>query len=144
VSRITDDAWFPALCVLAGYVVVAQGLGNLYPFSTFEMYAGVSAHTASRVLAVDSSGAPHEIRDFEGYRCDSLDLEPASCREHGEYYTIGYVEREAAEYFAAKASTPAHGEEQPLRLVRRIWRFHGGGRPDVEDCPVASCRAVRR
>jgi hypothetical protein len=143
-SRITDDAWFPALCVLAGYVVIAQGLGNLYPFSTFEMYAGVSTHTASRVLAVDSGGSTHEIRDFEAYRCDSLDLEPASCRENGEYYTIGYVEREAAEYLAANASTPAHGEEQPLRLVRRVWRFQGSGQPTVEDCSLASCRAVRR
>lgn len=143
-SRATDDAWFPAACVLAGYVVIAQGLGNLYPFSTFEMYAGVSTHTASRVLALDSAGATHEIRDFEAFRCDSLDLEPAACRDHGEYYTIGYVEREATEYLAAQATASVHGDEQPVYLVRRIWRFHGGGQPAVEDCPLASCHAVRR
>jgi hypothetical protein len=144
VTRATDDSWFPALCVLAGYVVIAQGLGNLYPFSTFEMYAGVSTHTASRVLAVDSGGGMHEIRDFEAYRCDSLDLEASTCREHGEYYTIGYVEREAAEYLQAQASVPVHGEDQPVQLVRRIWRFRGAGQPTVEDCALASCRAVRR
>jgi hypothetical protein len=144
VSRAIDDAWFPAACVLAGYVVIAQGLGNLYPFSTFEMYAGVSTHTASRVLAVDAAGAAHEIRDFEAYRCDALDLQPAACRENGEYYSIGYVEREAAEYLAAQASPPARGEPQPVRLVRRIWRFHGAGEPTVEDCALASCQAVPR
>ena len=143
-SRATDDAWFTAACVLAGYVVIAQGLGNLYPFSTFEMYAGVSTHTASRVLAVDSGGATHEIRDFEAYRCDSLELEPASCREHGEYYTIGYVEREAAEYLAAQPSAPPHAEAQPVHLVRRIWRFHGPEQPTVEDCSLANCQAVQR
>ena len=142
-SRAVDDAWFPALCVLVGYFAIARGLGNFYPFSTFEMYAGLSAHTASRVLAVDAAGGEHEIRRFEGYRCDSLELEPPSCREHGDYYRIGYVEREAAEYLAAQAAAPERGEGEPVRLVRRIWRFHGSGPPTVEDCPVASCRAVR-
>jgi hypothetical protein len=142
--RATDDAWFPAACVLAGYVVIAQGVGNLYPFSTFEMYAGVSTHTASRVLALDAAGATHEIRDFEAYRCDTLDLQPAACRERGDYYSIGYVEREAAEYLAAQASVPPRGDELPIRLVRRIWRFHGTGEPAVEDCALASCEAVRR
>lgn len=143
--RATDDAWFPAVCVLAGYVAVSQGLGNLYPFSTFEMYAGVSTHSASRVLAIDAAGTAHEIRDFEAYQCESLDLEPSACREHGEYYTIGYVEREAAEYLADQASVQTeHGEEQPVRLVRRIWRFHGPGQPTVEDCPLSSCHAAVR
>jgi hypothetical protein len=144
VPRAIDDAWFPAACVLAGYVAIAQGLGNLYPFSTFEMYAGVSTHTASRVLAVDPAGATREIRDFAAYRCDSLELQPASCRDHGEYYSIGYVEREAAEYLAAQASAAPQGEELSIRLVRRIWRFHGAREPTVEDCALASCRAVRR
>jgi hypothetical protein len=143
-SHATDDAWFPALCVLAGYVVIAQGLGNLYPFSTFEMYAGVSTHTASRVIAVDPGGGAHEIRDFGAYRCDSLDLEPSACGEHGEYYTIGYVEREAAEYLAAQSTAATQGEGESVRLVRRIWRFRGTGQPTVEDCALASCRAVPR
>lgn len=143
-ARALDDAWFSALCVLAGYVAIAQGLGNLYPFSTFEMYAGVSTHSASRVVALDSGGATHEIRDFEAYGCDSLDLEPASCREHGDYYTIGYVEREAVEYLASPPSAPPHGDAQPIRLVRRIWRFQGPGQPTIEDCPLARCQAVRR
>lgn len=127
--RATDDAWFPAACVLAGYVAIAQGLGSLYPFSTFEMYAG---------------GSTHEIRDYEAYRCDSLDLQPAACREHGEYYTIGYVEREAQEYLSTQASAPAHGDEERVQLVRRIWRFEGPKEPAVEDCALSTCRAVRR
>lgn len=142
--RATNDAWFPALCVFAGYVAIAQGLGNLYPFSTFEMYAGVSTHTASRVVAVDPGGGVHEIRDFEAYRCDSLDLQPSTCSEHGEYYSIGYVERETAEYLAGQSTAPVHGEAQTVRLVRRIWRFQGGGAPEVEDCALANCQAVRR
>lgn len=142
--RATDDAWFPAACVLAGYVAIAQGLGSLYPFSTFEMYAGVSTHTASRMLVVDSGGSTHEIRDYEAYRCDSLDLQPAACREHGEYYTIGYVEREAQEYLSTQASAPAHGDEERVQLVRRIWRFEGPKEPAVEDCALSTCRAVRR
>ena len=143
-SRTGDDAWFPALCVLAGYVVIAQGLGSLYPFSTFEMYAGASTHSASRLLARDAGGAMHEIREFGAYRCGPLDLQPVSCRSGGEYYTIGYVEREAGEYLASHSAASPASDARPVDLVRRIWRFHGAGKPALEDCVVASCEAVVR
>lgn len=143
-SRASDDAWFPALCVLAGYFVIARGLGNLYPFSTFEMYAAVEARSASRLLAEDGEGRLHEIREFAAYRCGSIDPKPAACATGGDYYTIGYVEREAAEDLATRTAAPMNGAAQDVRLIRRVWRFHGPGAPSVQDCMVATCQAVSR
>lgn len=142
--RALDDAWFPAACVLAGYFAVAQGLGNLYPFSTFEMYAGVEAHSASRLLARDGDGRVHEIREFSAYRCGPIDLRPAGCAGGEDYYTIGYVEREAAEDLAARTAAPMSGPARDVLLIRRVWRFHGPDAPSVDDCAVATCQAVAR
>lgn len=143
--RPLNDRWLGAVCVFAAYVAIARGLGNGYPFSTFDMYADVTEHSASRVLAREESGEVHELRAYEAYRCDGpLELQPAACERNGRYYRIDYVDREAAEYLADQATVPARGEPRRVDVVRRIWRFRGPGEPEVEDCPVATCRAVRR
>jgi hypothetical protein len=111
------------------------------------MYSATSARTASRMLAREPSGEVHEIRAYEAYRCEGaapLDLAPAACERGGPYYRIDYVDRETADYLGAEERAPVRGDARPVELVRRIWRFRGSGEPAVEDCPVASCRAVRR
>jgi hypothetical protein len=134
--------------VLAGYAVIARGVGNLYPFSTFSMYSSVHTTTGSRIVARDARGRLRELADYDQWRCEAgVDAmtEPRACAPGGEVYGIGYLDREAREYLAAHASASAAPGSEPVEVVRRVWRFGGApGSPATVDCTIIRCEAVRR
>lgn len=75
----------PALA-LVGYLAIARGVENLYPFSTFNMYSVERAASASRVLARDAHGAVSEVTGWERWECDAPpDLDAAPCRALGRF-----------------------------------------------------------
>jgi hypothetical protein len=147
---VSERAWRPdpastlGAAVLATYLLVAQGIGDLYPFSTFSMYSAHPTDSGSRIVARDASGALRELSAYERWTCprDGALEQIDAC---GEVTTIDYLDREAREYLAEHAGpdAPAPPGSEPVEVVRRIWRF-GGEAPLVRDCPLARCRAVRR
>jgi hypothetical protein len=126
---------------LLGYLGLALSVGNLYPVSTFEMYAAAPARSASRVIARDAAGAAHEVDEYREWSCDApVPLDRAPCASEWPYAYTGYLDRAAADWIA---SHPGSGGE-PMEVVRRIFRLGAAGPPEVRDCVLSRCRAVRR
>jgi hypothetical protein len=143
-ARGPDPAFSLGAVVLATYLLVAQGIGDLYPFSTFSMYSAHPTDSGSRIVARDASGALRELSAYERWACPRAGaLEQVDAC--GEVTTIEYLDREAREYLAEHESpdAPALPGSEPIDVVRRTWRF-GGEAPIVRDCPLVRCRAVRR
>jgi len=127
-----------ALFAFAFYVALAGSVHNLYPFSTFAMFAGGHAARASRIVARDGAGRVHEVDGFARWRCDGpLRVEHDACAQHGAYSQVDYQDRAALDFLGAHAGDGG----EPVDLVRRIWRLDGGA-PAIEDCLVAHCRAA--
>lgn len=145
-----DPRALVALIVLAGYFSVARLVENLYPFSTFPMYAAEHEATASRILARERDGSVHEIEEYDALSCEEpLDLaaEPDRCAALGRYATIPYIDREIEALLRERerAAAPADPAGAPVTLVRRVFRFPDGpGEARVEDCALGRCKAVRR
>jgi hypothetical protein len=142
-----NPIWRPTAVVAAlaftGYLGVAWGVENLYPFSTFPMYSGAHTATASRVVARDGSGRLHEVEDYDAWTCDlPLRFEVSRC---GDVYHIPYVDLARREYIDGHRA-PGQGDPrgEPVDVVRHVWRFSGPGEPLVEDCLLHRCRAVPR
>lgn len=135
-----------SLVLGVGYFAVSRGFQNFYPFSVVDMYAGRPDGAPSRIVAVDASGRAREVSAYVGWRCDGpLSEAPVPCAAlPGPMMTIGYVDRDVLAHIAAHpAGAAAAGE--PVRVVRRVWQLGArSGPPPHVDCPLASCRAVRR
>jgi hypothetical protein len=140
--RISDAAPFVAALALAGYVLVARVAGNLYPFSTFPMYAQAHASNATRIVAKRASGELREVSEFESWDCPApLVLDPNQCSTGSPLYTIDYLDREAVEYVREHRG----GGGVSVRIVRHIWQFDvGRGPARTSDCELLACRAVIR
>lgn len=139
--RAPQPAFVVAALVLVTYLLVARGLEDLYPFSTFSMYAGHATTSGSRIVARDSRGRLHEVESFDRWSCPPEEVRgDDAC---GAAYRIDYLDREAREYLAAHASASAAPGSEPVEVVRRVWQF-GGGAPVIRDCPILRCAAVPR
>lgn len=128
------------------YFAVSRGFQNFYPFSVVDMYAGRPDGDPSRILAVDASGRARELSAYVDWRCDGPVSEAqVSCAAlPGRAMTIGYVDRDVLAHIT---DHPARGAAvgEPVRVVRRVWQLGArSGPPPHVDCPLASCRAVRR
>lgn len=135
------DSLFVLLFVALGYLLVARGVDNFYPFSTFSMYAAVEENSASRVLVRDGAGRLREVSSFRGWACDRpVDLNPEECETTGRYYRLRYIDDATARRLATPATDLAAAE--PVTLLRRIWWFDDAGGISSEECELASCRAV--
>lgn len=134
--------------VLAGYFLVARGVGNLFPFSTFSMYSGLHTSTGSRLVARDARGELHELDAYDRWRCEpGIDaiLRSRACPVGSDVYSIGYIDREAVEYLAAHTAVDSASGRETVEVLRRAWRFGGThGAPQTADCPLLKCEAVRR
>ena len=127
--------------VLVTYLLVARGLGDLYPFSTFSMYSAHPTDSGSRIVARDARGGLREVSSYDRWACPGTEaLERADAC--GVVTAIDYLDREAREYLDGHAAADTPGSE-PVEVVRRAWRF-GGDAPVIRDCPLLRCRAVRR
>ncbi|HXT99595.1 MAG TPA: hypothetical protein VN903_01295 [Polyangia bacterium] len=127
----------------AGYLGAAFGVENLYPISTFEMYAGAPpSHAPTRVIARDAARTAHEVDEFVGWRCEGpVPLDGTSCVNEWPYASTAYLDRAAADWVA---DHPGDGAE-PVEIVRRVYRLTDeGGPPQVHDCLLRRCRAGRR
>ncbi len=138
-----------SLVLGAGYFAVSRGFQNFYPFSVVDMYAGRPDGDPSRILAVDASGRAREVSAYVGWRCDGpISEAQVSCAAlPGRAMTIGYVDRDVLAHITAHPAPPSSSavEGEPVRVVRRVWQLGAGeGPPPHVDCPMASCRAVRR
>jgi hypothetical protein len=123
-----------ATLVLAGYLLAARGVGDLYPLSTYSMYAGSPGDSISRVMAL-VGGSFVEVTDLSSWQCDNLPhLEAAQC---GGARGIAYLDREREAHIR---NHPGDGGE-PVELVRRVFSFDGVQRPAY--CTLARCRARR-
>jgi hypothetical protein len=133
-----------AVAVLSfiGYLAVARIVGNVYPFSTFPMYAGEQLSTGSRIVAKDETQRLHEVTDGIAWECETPALDPNGCSGR-DIHTISYVDREAIDY--VREHTGSDPRARPVEIVRHIWRFPDDrGPPTTSDCRLALCRAVLR
>ncbi len=125
-----------------GYFGIARIVGNLYPFSTFPMYAGEHRTTGSRIVAKDAAGVLHEVSDGAAWACVPADLDARACGGP-DVYTIDYVDREALAYVREHSGGDA--QAVPVELVRHVWSFtNDRDPPTARDCSIATCRAVLR
>lgn len=145
-----DPAVFVGLLVLVGYLATARLVENLYPFSTFPMYAGERSDSASRLVAREADGSVHEASEYAAWSCEEevdLSREHDRCGALPRYSTIPYIDREIVESIRSRSqgSQGASGAGVHVTIVRRVFRFPDGpGAPSVEDCEVGRCKAVRR
>jgi hypothetical protein len=136
---LRDPSRLAAVLALLGYLGVALALGNLYPFSVFDMYSRRFT-SASRIVARDAGGHVREVERYARWSCDEpLDVSPGRCGAPGSFFYVPYLDTDGSAYVAAHAGD---GQGQPVDVVRRIWWLEGGGPPRVEDCLLSRCRAV--
>jgi hypothetical protein len=134
-----------AAFAFAGYLALAFVARNVYPLSTFEMYAGAPPSRApTRVIARDAAGGAHEVDEYVGWHCDAeIAGARQACLSEWPYAYTAYLDRAAADWVAAHPGAGAAGE--PVEIVRRIYRLSDrGGAPQVRDCVLSRCRAERR
>ncbi len=125
--------------VLVGYLAVSHAVYNLYPFSTFSMYATSRLDTGSRVIALDHRGHPRELRRYHNFVCDGpAELDPPTCPNRH----IPYLTEELRQYILEHRGDPGSPGSEQLEVVQRVWRFTADGTLDaIEDCPVLTCTA---
>ena len=125
-----------AFGLLATYALTARGVGNLYPFSTFEMYGSTTTASASRIV-VREGGEDHEVREYAGFDCDRpVSPDPRACLEQWPFAHLPAVDAATA-----RAINRSSGRGVEVEVVRRIWRFEP--EETVVDCVLAVCRAER-
>lgn len=137
-----------AAIVFVGYLGVSRGVGDLYPFSTFSMYARRGGAAVSRVAARTADGRAREVRAFTGWSCDGpIDVSKARCEALGAF-DGDYQDAEDVAHIEAHRAR--QGDErgvdgvEPVDLVRRVWRLRDEpGPPAIEDCHLHRCSARR-
>lgn len=147
---MTRSSWAPqpaaalGALVLITYVLVARGLHDLYPFSTFSMYSGHATTAGSRIVARDAGGRIRELSAYDRWSCPpEAGVQEKDAEACGEVYRIDYLDREAREYLSEHRTDRAAPGSEPVEVVRRIWQF-GGAAPVTRDCPILRCSAVPR
>lgn len=135
-----------AALTFAGYLVIARSAGNLYPFSTYSMYAESGSGRPSRIVARDARGELKDLGQYDHWSCPDLPaLDHATCPPPVVSTTILYIDRDAEHYVRTHMGTGLEPGSQPLELVRHVWSFTDRNGPPREiDCPVCACRAVPR
>ncbi|HET6582397.1 MAG TPA: hypothetical protein VFG69_03095, partial [Nannocystaceae bacterium] len=125
--------------LFATYVLAARGAGNLYPFSTFDMYGKTALDSASRIVARDGDEL-HEIEHYEHWRCEAPPpVDPHACPREWPFVHLESVDRVAIRRI--HDADPPGADARPVAVVRRIWRFSGDAAPTIVDCVLASCEA---
>jgi hypothetical protein len=128
-----------AIAMLA-YLAAARGVGNLYPFSTFEMYGATRLVDASRIV-VREGDEVHELDRFSQWRCDRApEPDPRSCVASWPFFHIEAIDRAAIDRVTSAPAPKSAAIE--VELVRRVWRLDGDA-VRVEDCELARCEAAR-
>lgn len=140
------NVWRARAAVLAlAYVAAAHGVGNLYPWSSFEMYGATRLTTASRIAVrvqddAQSVDPVAEIERYSRWRCEAPPVvDPRRCVGQWPYF---HVEARDLEVLAHIDAAGDPGDEgRPAVVVRRVWRL-GDGPAQVEDCELARCEVA--
>ncbi len=131
-----------SLLVFGGYLLAAFLAKNFYPFSVFDMYAGQSQPSASRIVARDAAGRLHPVSDYAHWQCPRAVVpDPEKCSAFPFYY-IPYVDEGVVRYIENHSVKVDGGE--PVDLVFHIWRFGSRGIAAEQDCVIQRCRAEKR
>lgn len=129
------------LGVLAiSYAVIARGVGNLYPFSIFEMYAKPSGSVTTRLGVRDSTGGVHDVSSYVDWHCsEPIVWEKFSCDVEPLRRVPNYLERAEINHVQSNISDVAKGE--PVDLIQRVWRVSSEQSISVADCTLTKCNA---
>jgi hypothetical protein len=136
-----------SVMAFVGYYAISRVVVNLFPFSSFAMFASAAAAhddqvRACHLLAVGPDGRALDVKAFRAWDCPSWQeaaqrsISELGCGPHFnvEEHIRSYLEEERGEDPSA----------QPVRLVRRMWAFRRGESVTTRDLPVASCKALPR
>ncbi len=136
-------AMIVAITATCGYVGIARSVQDLYPFSSYTMYAGVHGTWASRLVARPKDGIAREIKNFDHWQCqDELPAEANRTCAVGEGFRIDYMEAATMQYVNS-FHNQAPGDQE-VDLVRRVWQFDAQGVPlPAQNCIRRHCRAQR-
>ncbi len=138
---IVCEGRYLAVAVVVAYLGVALSVQNLYPFSTFPMYAGGALTSGARLIAVDAQGEAREVTRFTAWSCPGLrPFTEASCADGAVGRPPAYLVKEATDYIAAHAGPP--DPNHPVALVVRTWPIDSEGEVSHLDCPVHQCTAL--
>ena len=144
-AALVDGArWRVAALSFGTFVAASLGVYHLYPFYVFDMYSDVY-DDANRIIAVDASGAAHELDAYAVLRCegapDAAWLAPPGCPETQRY---AVRDRYAAGALRARATSGDAGAAplEPVVIARRIWRLGPDG-VSALDCPLQRCQGLR-
>ena len=126
---------------LATYVVVANTVQQLYPFSVFDMYAN-RATSASKVVAQRADGTLVDVNRLNVWHCPqapSLEHDTHDGMPHP--YTIPYRDHEALDWIRTHMGPQPQAET--VRVVRHIWWLEPtSGQAPEENRVLATCSAV--
>jgi hypothetical protein len=133
-----------AALVALAYVAVARGEGNLYPWSSFEMYGATRLTSASRIAVRVQDGDVQdgvaEIERFSRWRCEAPPVvDPRHCVAQWPFFHVEARDREVLAHIDA-AGDPGD-EGRAAVVVRRVWRL-GDGPAQAEDCELARCEVA--
>lgn len=134
------NVWRARAAMLAlAYVATSRGVGNLYPWSSFEMYGATRLTTASRI-AVRVDGRVAEIERFSRWRCEAPPVvDPRRCVGQWPYFHVEARDLEVLAHIDAAGDPGDAG--RPAVVVRRVWRL-GDGPAQAEDCELARCEVA--
>ena len=126
------------LLVMLGCLGVGFGVHDLYPFSSFSMYAGVPYTATSRVVAITDSRVT-DPQDLIDWRCEEeLPDTAGECSDHGTFYRLRYRDVDAFRWVRRHSGDGV----TPVLLARRIWTLGPPGQPPTHtDCDIAQCHA---
>jgi hypothetical protein len=126
----------PALLSFTIYFSLSTLIGEIYPFSRYEMYA-YTGYLRGAVLVVESDGVAADIRDFEAF----VDVDPSELRypqgeNYGQVYLLDvlrhYVATHQATTHEAAREATRRGARVPVRIGYRVVHATADG-PQVED-----------
>ena len=126
------------------YVAASRGVGNLYPWSSFEMYGATRLTSASRIAVRledgDGQDGVVEIERFSRWRCAARPVvDPRRCVGQWPYFHVEARDLEVLAHIDAAGDPGDAG--RPAVVVRRVWRL-GDGPAQAEDCELARCEVA--
>lgn len=138
-----------AVLAIALYLSASVRIGNVYPFATFDMFAGQWAE-AHQVLATTlSEGRTAALGAWSSWNCDDVSRRPpasvggvelpwcAMDEGHPEY------EPKALAHIAAGQLSEAQPGAIGVAIVRRTWRKPTADAPATRsDCVLRLCTAL--
>ncbi len=136
-----------AWAIFITYLIAARLVGNLFPFSVFDMYQAHAPDVVARVLVLDARGVAAQVDAFEAYVCEgpSLTMREIERTCGPDHRPIDYVVRDQALFIREHRGVARSRDGlEPISLVSRV-RGSGTevGDSEVSDCAIARCWARR-